>query len=91
MNITITLPTLDVEQQARLNEMLQKHNQQTGQNLTEAEYVATVVMGILDEAKRRNIEETGKALIEQARQLSDPDRLDFTAKTAALLATYPRP
>jgi hypothetical protein len=86
--MNITLPTLDVEQQAQLDAMLAKHNQETSQGLTAPEYLAAVIMGILNEAKRRKIEETGRQLIDAARQLSDADRLDFTAKVAALLDTY---
>lgn len=89
--MNITLPTLDVEQQAQLDAMLAKHNQQTGQSLDTPAYLASVLMGILNEAKRRKIEETGQKLIDAARQLSDADRLDFTNKVAALLTSYQKP
>ncbi len=86
--MNITLPALDIEQQAQLDAMLANHNQQTGQSLTAPEYLASILMGILNEAKRRKIDETGRQLINAARQLSDADRLDFTAQVAALLANY---
>lgn len=85
--MNITLPPLDNEQKTALTQLTDAHNTASRSSLTEAEYLTTTLVGILNDQKRRNIELKGEQIIAAAKSLSDDKRLQFTAAVEAAYAT----
>jgi len=78
--MNITLPTLDVEQQAAFAQLAQKH-------ASKEAWVATLIVDLINEQVLRNINDKGAQLLEAAKQLPKAKRLDFTAQAETLLTT----
>lgn len=85
--MTITLPDLDTEQAAALDQLTSEYNAAAQSSLTSAEYCAIVLMGSINARKMSNIEDRGRELIEAAKTLPDAKRIEFTNETAQLLQT----
>lgn len=85
--MTITLPDLDTEQAAALDQLTSEYNAAAQSSLTSAEYCAIVLMGSINARKMSNIDARGRQLIEAAKSLPDDKRIQFTNETAQLLQT----
>jgi hypothetical protein len=83
--MNITIPELDTEQAAALTQLTSEYNSMASSSLTEAEYGATVLMGVINHRKMENIDSRGRQLIEAAKTLPDAKRIEFTDETVSLL------
>lgn len=77
--MNIILPSLDIEQEQAVTQLCTEHNQQAGTAFTNEEYLASVVLGIVNDRKRRNIITKGEQILVAAQSLPDEKRLQFTA------------
>lgn len=84
---TITLPdlALDIEQLEALDARVAAYNESAKASLDRSGYLHMVLMGLLNEGKRKAIIAKGEALIRAAQQLSDADRLEATSRIEQVL------
>lgn len=84
--MNLTLPSLDTEQQQALTDLVDAHNTSAATTLTNDEFLVSVLMGVINDKKRRNIIAKGEQLLAAAQSLTDEKRLQFTAAVEAAYA-----
>lgn len=77
--MNLTLPSLDIEQQQALTDLVDAHNTSANTSLTNDEFLVSVLLGIINDKKRQNIITKGEQLLAAAQSLPDDKRLQFTA------------
>lgn len=77
--MNLTLPSLDIEQQQALTDLVDAHNASADTTLTNDEFLVGVLMGVINDKKRQNIITKGEQLLAAAQSLPDDKRLQFTA------------
>jgi len=85
--MNLTLPSLDIEQQQALTDLVDAHNASADTTLTNDEFLVGVLMGVINDKKRQNIIAKGEQIIAAAQSLPDEKRLQFTAAVEAAYAT----
>lgn len=85
--MNIIIPPLDSEQEQAVTQLCTEHNQQAGTAFTNEEYLASVMLGIVNDRKRRNIITKGEQIIAAAQSLPDEKRLQFTAEVEQAYAS----
>lgn len=85
--MNLTLPPLDTEQQQALTDLVDAHNASADTTLTNDGFLVGVLMGVINEKKRRNIIAKGEQIIAAAQSLTDEKRLQFTVAVEAAYAT----
>ena len=81
--MNITLPPLDAEQEQALTDLVADHNASANASLTNEEFLRSVLLGIIDDKKRCNIDAKGEQILLAAKSLPDDKRLQFTAAVEA--------
>jgi hypothetical protein len=84
--MNITLPVLDTEQAAALAQLTAEYNTAASLSLTESQFSAEILMGIINQRKVENIKKKGDQLIAGAMTLPDDKRIEFTDRTVAIFA-----
>jgi hypothetical protein len=78
--MTITIPPLDVEQQAAASQISESFG-------SVEQWAANVITGLIEERVLHNINAKGAALLEAVKQLPKEKRLDYTDRAETLLVT----
>jgi hypothetical protein len=89
--MNIILPELDPEQATALESLVADHNASSDQSLSADEYCSLVLMGVINDGKRRAIEGRRDALFAAVTALPDNKRLEFTQRATAIVIELSQP
>jgi hypothetical protein len=78
--------TLDTEQQAALDGMLERFNATQDEPLSTTAYLETVIMGVVNDEKNRQFDIRASQLVESARSLPYEQRLELIAQVSAAVS-----
>ena len=78
--------TLNTEQQAALNSLKESHKLQTGLNLTDDEYINTVMLGIINDETKRLFDAAVQRLATAAASMPYDARMSIVAQVESQVA-----